>query len=108
MTTYTQTTSTKPTAMTMMNLTNKYNYCTKQINQNIPLNSIHNKLHTKQQYTVLPMITNKTTEWPVSMARIQLESTKPINPERDFSLDLKLVEMLNRNDLFFERSGNSE
>ena len=54
------------------------------------------------------MIVNKTTEWPVSMARLQFESTKPIDPEHDFSLDLKLVEMLNHDDLFFERSGNSE
>ena len=100
MTTYTQTTSTKPTAMTMMNLTNKYNYCTKGINQNIPLNLIHNDLHTKQQYTVPPTTVNKTTEWPVSMVRIQFELTKPIDPEHDFSLDLKLVKMLNCNDFF--------
>jgi hypothetical protein len=30
------------------------------------------------------------------MARIQYESLKPIDPEHDFSLDPKLVEMLNR------------
>ena len=68
---------TKPTAMTVTNLNNKYSCCTKWINQNIPLNLIHDDLHTKQHYTVLPMILNKTTEWPVSMARIQSESTKP-------------------------------
>ena len=59
------------------NLTNKYNCCTKQINQNIHLSLIHDNLHRKQQYTVPPMITNETTEWPVSMVRIQLELTKP-------------------------------
>ena len=47
------------------------------------------------------MIVNKTTEWPVSMARIQFKSAKPIDPEHDFSLDPKLVEMLNHDDLFF-------
>ena len=72
-----QSKSTKQTAMTMMNLTNKYNCCSKRINQNIPLNLIYNNLHTKQQYTVLPTILNETTEWPVSMVRIQFESTKP-------------------------------
>ena len=41
------------------------------------------------------MIPNKTTEWPVSMVRIQFKLTKPIDPEHDFSLDPKLVEMLN-------------
>ena len=51
-----QSESTKPTAMTVMNLTNKYNCCTKRINQNIPLNLIHKDLHTKQQYTVPPTI----------------------------------------------------
>ena len=68
---------TKPIAMTVMNLTNKYNCCTNRINQNIPLNLIHDDLHTKQHYTVPPMILNETTEWPISMARIQFESTKP-------------------------------
>ena len=47
-------------------------------NQNFPLNSIHDELHTKQHYfTVLPKIPNETTEWPVSMGRIQFKSTKP-------------------------------
>ena len=73
-----QSESTKPTAMTVMNLTNKYNCCTKPINQKLPLNLIHDDLHTKQHYTVPPMILNETKEWPVSMARIQFELTKPI------------------------------